>query len=210
MPNPASVDAHHSSSGDGLRLLTIGACLVMFIAHLAALSLSDGSAVRSPISQLSRGDGASVHTAGLIIFGLAHLTLAAYLGRLRPPSWMWRIGVWLTALNGLGVIGIAAYFVTASDSHLVGPGANDPLSVLASSVGFAMGLLIPGLRHLSTLAARFNYVCLALWLALVPLILLLNASWFGAYERMVGAVLVGWVGGIALLTNPDTPAQDDA
>ena len=204
MQKPASADVDDSSTGDGLRLLTIGACLVMFLAHLAALGLSDGSAMRSPISELSRGDGASVHTVGLIVFGLAHLTLAAYLGKLQTPSWMWRIGVWLTALNGLGVVGIAAYFVMASDNQLLGPDANDPLSVLASSVGIAMGFLMPGLKYLSTQAWRFNAVCLVIWLALVPLILLLNASWFGAYERIVGAVLVCWVGGIALLANRET------
>lgn len=204
MSESPSANAYESSSGDGLRLITIGACLAMLLAHLAALGLSDSSAMRSPISELSRGAGATVHTVGLIVFGLAHLTLAGYLGRLKPPSFLWRTGVWLTALNGIGVMAIAAYFATASDHQLFGPNANDPLSVLASSVGVAMSCLIPGLKYLSSFATRFNAVCLAIWLALIPVILLLDASWLGAYERIVAAVLVSWVGGIALLTNRDT------
>jgi len=210
MSEPPSAHTHESSAGDGLRLITIGACLVMLLAHLAALGLSDLSAMRSPISQLSRSAGGTVHTIGLIVFGLAHFTLAGYLGRLKPPSFMWRTGVWLTALNGVGVMAIAVYFSIASDDQLFGPNANDPLSVLASSVGVAMGFLIPGLKYLSSFATRFNAVCLALWLTLIPAILLLDASWLGAYERIVGAVLVGWVGGIALLTNRDTADSETA
>ena len=187
-----------------MRLITIGACLVMLLAHLTALGLSDLSAMRSPISQLSRGAGGTLHTSGLIIFGLAHLTLAGYLARLKPPSFMWRTGVWITALNGIGVMAIAVYFSTASDEQLFGPNANDPLSVLASSVGIAMGFLIPGLKYLSSMATRFNALCLLIWLALIPVILLLDASWLGAYERIVGAVLISWVGGIALLTSRET------
>jgi len=105
---------------------------------------------------------------------------------------------------------IAVYFAGATDEQLLGPDANDPLSVLASSVGVAMGLLAPGLKHLSATTSRFNLICLIIWLALIPLILLLNASWFGAYERIVGAVFVAWVGGIALLANREGGHSQDA
>ena len=41
--------------------------------------------------------------------------------------------------------------------------------------------------------------CLFLWLALVPGLSAVDASWLGAYERLVGAVFVAWMVGLAVL-----------
>jgi hypothetical protein len=40
-------------------------------------------------------------------------------------------------------------------------------------------------------------VCLGIWLWLVPVILLVDDSWLGAYERIVGIVYVIWIFGVS-------------
>ncbi|MEO0615617.1 MAG: hypothetical protein AAFY69_05725, partial [Pseudomonadota bacterium] len=54
-----------------------------------------------------------------------------------------------------------------------------------------------GLSRRSRSIGLFSAVCLGLWFLLVPLILLVNESWIGAYERIVGLVYVTWVVGIS-------------
>lgn len=169
----------------------------MLVAHVSALSLSGHDAVVTPISQLSRGAGVLWHTLGLLAFAGAHLALGAVLGRIDAGGWMWRWGVRGLFLNAGLLVLIALYFAFASDAHLFGPDANDPLSVLASVTGFVMGLLGPGWLRLHRSVGVFNALCLLVWLALVPLILWVDASWLGAYERIVGSVFLLWVAGLA-------------
>jgi len=176
--------------------IALFAALATFIAHVIVLWRSDLSGVIDPISALSRTSLGRVHTFGLVLFGVAHIALAFGLGQ-RASGWMWPVGRALIGLSGAGLIYIAYYFATAPATVLVGPNANDPLGVLASAIGLAMGALLPGLRRLNPRLWGFNAVCLALWLAYIPLILLVNDSWLGGYERLVGATYVLWVVGLA-------------
>ena len=89
-------------------------------------------------------------------------------------------------------------FGTVRPLVLGAPGANDPLSLVASAVGVAMGALHPGLRQAARWLAVANALCLAVWLLLIPLILLVDASWLGGYERLVGSTYLVWVGVLAL------------
>ena len=70
--------------------------------------------------------------------------------------------------------------------------------VVATLTGIAMGALQPGLARLSRWLGVFGALCLGVWLWLVPLILLVDNSWIGAYERIVGGVYVIWMTGLAL------------
>ncbi|WP_439101788.1 DUF998 domain-containing protein, partial [Congregibacter sp.] len=172
---------------------------LMFGAHLLSLLLSGQSAMSTPISQLSRASGSGVHTAGLILLAFVHLALAALLSRTEFRSRPWMAAVWLTVFNGAGLVFIAIYFLSAPDAVLFGPDANDPLAVLASSVGVVMGLLHKDLRQMAPRCARFNAVFFILWLALIPVIPFIDAGWLGAYERTVGATLLAWLAMLALL-----------
>ncbi|EED30479.1 hypothetical protein NOR53_664 [gamma proteobacterium NOR5-3] len=183
---------------------TLSHCVVagvvfMLAAHITALLLSGQSAVSSPISQLSRGSGAALHTSGLLVLALVQPALAILLARTALDSRMWTIACWLMALNGVCLLFIAVYFLRAPDSLLFGPDANDPLAVLASNVGLIMGLLQRGLRQRAPRCARLNGVMFVLWLALIPVIPFIEASWLGAYERTVGGILLLWLATLALL-----------
>ena len=80
--------------------------------------------------------------------------------------------------------------------------------MVATLIGIAMGALQPGLNRLSRILGRFNAFCLGCWLLLIPAILLVNDSWIGAYERMVGTVYVFWVTGssfgLMVVKEPET------
>lgn len=182
-----------------LSQFVVGGVLLMLAAHITALLLSGQNAMSSPISQLSRGPGSGLHTSGLLVLALAQPALAILLARAALDSRIWKIACWLIAVNGLCLLFIAVYFLRAPDSLLFGPDANDPLAVLASNVGLIMGLLHQGLRQRAPRCALLNAVMFVLWLALIPVIPFIEASWLGAYERTVGGVLLLWLATLALL-----------
>ncbi|EAQ98099.1 DUF998 domain-containing protein [Congregibacter litoralis] len=183
-----------------LRRLVLTGVLLMFGAHLLALLLSGQSAMSTPISQLSRASGSGgIHTGGLILLALVQLAVAVLLSRTGCRSRLWTAAVWLTVFNGACLLFIAMYFLRAPASLLFGPDANDPLAVLASSVGVIMGLLQKDLRQIAPRCARYNAVFFVLWLALIPVIPFIDGAWLGAYERTVGAILLAWLAMLALL-----------
>ncbi len=136
-----------------------------------------------------------MHTAGLVLFAASQLLLAMALDGL-DHGWFWPWGRGLLGASGATVLFVAYYFATADQQALQGPDANDPLWVAASLVGFAMGVLQPGLSRLSRGLGAFNAVCLVLWLLLIPAILLIDVITLGVYERLVGSVYVVWVAGL--------------
>ena len=162
------------------------------ILHTVVLFLSGQDAMQDPVSELSRQEWGGLQTIGLVLFGAAHLSLAAGLRGLDRGR-LWPYGRALLAASGAMLFFIAWFFSTAETSTLRGPNASDPLWIVASLVGLAMGALQPGLSRISTKLGLFSAVCLGIWLWLVPLILLVNDSWLGAYERIVGTVYVVWM-----------------
>jgi hypothetical protein len=167
------------------------------VMHCVVLWGSGQDAVQTPISQLSRHAWGGLQTLGLVSFSAAHVALAIALGKLDHGR-LWPYGRALLGASGLVLLYVAYYFAASSDSTLFGPGANDPLWLVASLTGCAMGALQPGLSRLSRGLGLFSMVCLGAWLWLVPLTLLVDESWLGAYERIVGTVYVTWVLGVTL------------
>jgi hypothetical protein len=179
-----------------LLKIALIASVIVPVLHIAVLLLSGQNAITDPISELSRQSWAGLQTLGLVSFGIAHLALAAALGRLDHGR-LWPYGRGLLAAGGITLFLIAYYFVAASADTLTGPTANDPLWIVATLIGLAMGALQPGLSRLSMLLGAFSAVCLGIWLWMIPLILLVNDSWLGAYERLVGIVYVIWMIGVS-------------
>jgi len=166
------------------------------VAHVAVLIANGQDPVPTPVSALSRGAFAWLQTGALVLFGAAHVALAVALGGLdRGRLWPWARGLLVAA--GLGNVYLAWYFVTASEATLYGPGADDPLWVIATLTGIAMGAAQPGLARQAKGLSAFTLVTLGAWLWLVPTILLVNDSWLGLYERIVGVVYVTWLGGVS-------------
>ncbi|MEE4277976.1 MAG: DUF998 domain-containing protein [Halieaceae bacterium] len=188
-----------------LIILAVGLCLA---AHLLALRLSGANPASDPISALSQGPGAIVHSAGLLALAAAWLLLVAGLWG-RESRWLWRSGCALLLLCVPILLYVAYYFSSASTERLLGDHANDPLAVLASVLGVAMAALQPGLLRAGAAFARANGIILFLWIALVPVIPLIEASWLGAYERTVGALMLCWTAALALLSSAE-PARTEA
>ncbi|MEO0576747.1 MAG: DUF998 domain-containing protein [Pseudomonadota bacterium] len=178
-----------------LRFALFGSLAVALL-HMVVLVATGQDPVATPISQLSRYELGAVHTAGLLLFGAAHIALAVGLGRLDHGR-MWPIARAVLAASGIALFYVAYYFATVSQETLTAAGANDPLWIVASLTGIAMGVLQPGLSRLSPQLGLFSALCLGIWLLLVPLILLVNEQWLGAYERIVGCVYVVWMAGIS-------------
>jgi len=189
-----------------LIILAVGLCLA---AHLLALRLSGADPVSDPISALSRGPGATVHTAGLLALAAGWLLLVARLW-MREARWLWRSGCALLLLCVPILAYVPYYFSSASAERLLGAHANDPLAVLASVLGVAMAALQPGLRRAGTAFSKANGIILFLWIALVPVIPLIEASWLGAYERTVGTIMLCWTAALALQPSPESVQTEAA
>ncbi|MEM1411999.1 MAG: DUF998 domain-containing protein [Pseudomonadota bacterium] len=179
--------------------LWIGLLLTLFTVavHGIVLALSGQDPIVEPIHALSRSAHGGLQLIGLSAFAAAHLAFAWGLGR-RDTGRLWPLGRLLIVASGFVLAYVAGFFATAPAERLSGPDANDPLSVLASLIGLAMATIAPGLRRQSRALGLFNHLCLAAFLLLIPLILLLDATWFGAYERIVGGTYVLWLGGVSL------------
>ena len=177
-------------------LIARGCVVTTLAAHIIALTLGNIDAAASPISQLSRGDAAWIHTAGLILLATAWGFLLHALWNIEDGR-LWRLGCTLLSLCIPVLLYVAYYFATATDAALFGPNANDPLSVLASAIGISMGALQVGLKRLNAALAHANLVILLLWLGLIPVIPFIEPGWLGAYERCVGVLMLIWT---ALLT----------
>jgi hypothetical protein len=164
--------------------------------HVVTLVADGQNPVSTPISELSRGDFGLVQTLGLLLFGGAHIALAIAL-RGVDQGRLWPVARGLLLAAGIGQTYVAHYFLTASEATLYGPGANDPLWIIASLTGVAMGALQPGLARQARGLGLFSVFVLGAWLWLVPLILLVNDHWLGLYERIVGVVYVAWLSGVS-------------
>ncbi len=176
--------------------MALVATLATPVLHAVVLITSSLDAVRDPISALSSQPWGMLHTLGLLLFGLAHLALALALGG-QDRGRLWPYGRALLGASGVGLFAVAYYFASADVAVLTGPDANDPLWIVASLIGLAMGALQPGLARRSRELGLFTVACLGIWLWLVLLAYFVTPSWLGLYERIVGSVYVAWIAGVA-------------
>ncbi|MEL7310798.1 MAG: hypothetical protein AAFN07_04765 [Pseudomonadota bacterium] len=142
----------------------------------------------------------ALNSLGIVMFGTAHLALAKAMHG-KDHGQLWPIARTLLCASGVVLFYVAYYFESlepfATDT-------NDPLWMVASLTGLAMGAAQPGLSRRSPRTGLFSTICLGLWLWLVPLAFFVNASWIGAYERLVGIIYLTWVGGIAIAIDQRT------
>ncbi len=176
--------------------LALAASLLTPVIHIVVLLRSGQDVAATPIAELSRSPWGALHTAELVLFSFAHVALALGLGH-RDRGRLWPYGRLLLCTSGMVLLYVAYFFATASRSELRGPEGNDPLWIVATLTGLAMGALGPGLARLSRQVGLMSGICLGLWLWLIPLILLVDDSWVGAYERLVGTVYVAWTAGLS-------------
>lgn len=176
-----------------LRATVLALVTLTLLAHLLALALSNADAVSTPISQLSHGAGAWIHSGGLLALCVAWWVLALLLSRRTSSGRLWQVGYWLCALNAPITAGVCLYFLLAPDAVLFGPDANDPLAILASTTGIAMAALQQGVWRQSPALGIANASIFVVWMGLVVAIPFVTSDGLGAYERIVGAVMLTWI-----------------
>ncbi|MEM1263926.1 MAG: hypothetical protein AAGH76_16125 [Pseudomonadota bacterium] len=172
------------------------AAITTFILHVVVLVANGFDPITSPIRNLSQGQLAELQHVALMLFGLAHIALAIAIGGLRD-GYLWPFARVLLLLSGVGHFYIAADFAAADAFARPTTMSNDPLWVVASLTGLAMGAMQPGLSRLSLGVGLFGVVCLGTWLVLIPVNLLVTPGWLGGYERLVGGVYVIWMVGVS-------------
>jgi len=189
-----------------LRFVFLAALLTPLM-HIVVLFLSGGDAVASPISELSRPPWGVLHTMELVLFGAAHIVLAICLKDVDSGK-LWPYGRALLVASGVVLFYIAYFFAVIGADSSGERADNDPLWIVATLTGVAMGALQPGLARRSRSLGIFGSLWLGVWLWLVMLAIFVNDSWIGAYERLVGLVYVAWIMGLAAgLQRNDTHPQ---
>ncbi|MGA0806885.1 MAG: hypothetical protein ACO3PV_10290 [Pseudohongiellaceae bacterium] len=179
------------------KLLQLACILALCspILHVALLVLEPDITYRDPVQRLSLGQWGFLHSAGIVLFGLAQLALAHAMRGL-DRGWCWPLAQASVAAAGISLFYVAWYFAVSEAGSLtrVSTGeSHDPLWLSASLVGTAMGLALPGFRRISSGLARFSGACLLAWLLLIPASLLTDTISLGVYERVVGSIYVLWV-----------------
>jgi len=167
-------------------------CSVTVLLHLLTLRMGQHDAVAEPIARLGSGEGSEFHALGLLSFTLAHLALAYVLYRPEAGR-LYRTGVWLIGVAGVLLLALVP------GAPLAGAAGSGVLWLVASTVGVAMGLMVPRLWRTHRTAAWFDLACLAAWVALVPVFALVPPDMIGAYERTVAVLYTVWLAGLALL-----------
>ena len=173
-------------------------CASVVTAHLAVLYTDGADPVSTPVGALSRSVDGNLHGLGLSLFAIAQVALAFLINR-PAAGWPTRAAQGLLVADALLTVHLARHFASVPAEVQRGLAAADPLSLLASGTGLIMAFAAPGLLRCRRPAGLWNLACLALWIALAPLALLVDEGWLGAYERLVGAVLVAWMIGLAVL-----------
>lgn len=187
-------------------MLTWILALTTAILHNSALLLTGLDPVTTPVSALSRSHYGNVNTLGIVLFALAHCTLAAALPGAGRGT-LWQLGRLTLLLAAAATLWVAWHLATPSAGGQAL--AAVPLWLQASLAGLSMALLWPGLRRLNVALCGFNASVLIIWLLLIPLGLLAGDAWTGGYERLVGIVYVLWMlvmgAGLMLIGQPPPP-----
>lgn len=185
------------------------------VLHIVTLQLSGLDWATTPIAELSRTRFGNLQNLGLMLFVLAHLSLAFGLGRAGTGA-LWLIARIALVLTAAAIVAVAVAFAAPDVEVESNSIVRDPLSAVATLMGVAMALLLPGLKRTSRALWLLNLAMLGVWLTLAVLLLLADAHWLGAYERIVGVVYTAWLVGFGLglsrfgLSRPDQSAAPPA
>ena len=189
------IDCMNRLRRPALILALVGALLTPVL-HGIVLIASQQAPLATPISALTQTPLGNLALLALLLFGGAQLLVGLALGMLDHGR-LWPAARILVKGCGIAVWGLAYHF-DQLPSGAAGANSSDPLWIVASLVGFAMGCLIPGLRRIAPRLGRFNLACLIAWVLLIPLAGLMGDGLIGGYERLVGLIYVSWIVGLCM------------
>ncbi|UIJ73332.1 DUF998 domain-containing protein [Aurantimonas sp. HBX-1] len=177
----------------------VGAVAVV-VANLAGIIVVDAhNPISETISALAVGRYAWIQDVGL--YGFASALVACGIGFFR-----WRLGHlrWLAAgvllmLLGIDVVVIAFFNGYAGTTN---QGADIHTYATYLLAGVFLLVLLSSASGLTRINFRWGVFSLALgaaWLVLAPVFLYVPTAWDGAYERVLGLMMVAWVGSVSWL-----------
>ena len=157
--------------------------------------------ISETISALAVGKYSWILDSSLCLFAAGLLACATGLYRWSLNGAKWKAASVLLGLLSMDIVIIALYNQYAGTQQ---PGmkvhlyAVYTLGVLVSVTSF---LLIAGLQEIEITRSwgRYSFWFGLFWTILAPFFLLVSTAWEGAYERMLGLMLVGWITFLAWL-----------
>lgn len=180
--------------------------MIAVLGHWHLVRNSDANWVQAPISDLSQHRNALQHGVYLFLFAISQ-GLLAWRVEYAQARFLTRCIQGLSIVNALLIACLGCVFAlqnaTLHTAHL---------SVIASFAGIIMaGLIARDIGHNKlAISLIMNSAFLLIWLALIPIALLVEENAIGAYQRCVGAVYAGWLCTVALApvrqTDAPTPA----
>lgn len=196
-----------NTPGDRRRLLlgcgavgVLGAFAVA-LADLVGIALVEQhDPISETISELAIGRYAWVQDLGIDLLAVGVVACAAGLYLWRAGGAAWKAGVLLLFVLGIDLVLIAEHNQYAGRPGT--PGAVIHIYLvyaLYGIVALASLLLSFGLERAGRAWQRFGLAVFAGWTLLAPLFFVVPTAWDGAYERLMGALLVTWIAALAWL-----------
>jgi hypothetical protein len=155
--------------------------------------------IAETISKLAVGPHAWIQDLGINLLGIGAALCAAGLMVWRGGGLAWRSGLLLLALLGLDLVFIAEYNQYAGE---LGEDATVHRTLVFIMYGLFTGATLLLAEGLGSAGRRWKLASLAscgAWTVLAPVLFVMPTSIDGAYERLVGLILLAWIGGVSIL-----------
>ena len=181
---------------------TIGlvGCIGVVACDLTAWAVVEGyNPASQSISALAAGEASWIIDLGLWLFAAACTGLAIGVFRWRLDGAYWTAAGIALALLGIDVAAIALLNEYAGQENTGADAHRYAVYALWLLFALACLLVVPGLGALHRSSARLSRNVGIAWIVLAPLLLFVPADLYGAYERFLGLILVGWVAAMSSL-----------
>ena len=177
----------------------LGAVAVVVADLVGILVVDAHDPISETISKLAVGRAAWIQDLGLSLFGLGAAAVAAGLAAWRTGGAAWKAGVTATFLVAVDLVVIARYNEYAGE---LGQGATVHRVLVYALYGLFSIATVLLARGLGNAGRRWTVVSVAAFLAwtiFAPLLFVVPTSLDGAYERLVGCILVAWFAAVSAM-----------
>lgn len=166
----------------------LAGCIGALLGHTYLVNSQGVNWIQTPISYLSQDGNWLIHGAVLALFALAQAAMARHVDYRGA-------GILTRCIQGFSLINAALILSLAYVFTLPDPALHTiMLSVIASITGINMACLIArDIAQHNHRQPAIHGIFLTIWMALIPVYLLVDASGTGAYERAVAVVFCAWL-----------------